>query len=56
MVLGPRFYESISSDAVEYREGVGFGMIRTEITYSSRGSYLGYVFDDAPRLQEKVTA
>lgn len=46
----PAFYEPISDEAVEYKEDVSHGMMRTEVRCAKCGAHLGHVFEDSPRV------
>jgi methionine-R-sulfoxide reductase len=45
----PSFWAPINSDAVELKEDLSAGLVRTEVVSKKCGSHLGHVFDDGPK-------
>ena len=44
----PSFYEQISSESINKKIDLSFGMSRTEILCAKCDSHLGHIFDDGP--------
>ena len=45
----PSFYDTISSEAVEFEIDKSFGMVRTEAKCGQCGGHLGHIFPDGPQ-------
>lgn len=44
----PSFTQTLSPDAVQTKQDLKFGMVRTEIRSATADSHLGHVFNDGP--------
>ena len=49
----PSFYKAVNNGAIELKEDLSHGMVRTEAVCSNCGGHLGHVFDVWPKADEE---